>query len=97
MYDMVCTRLDIDHAVGVVSHFLLNPNKDHWEAVKWILRYLRGTSRVCLKFGENQNLLDGYTDAYMACDIDSRKSTSRNVVLWQSRLQKCASLPTMEA
>ena len=29
MYAMVCTRLDIAHAVGVVSCFLSNPGKGH--------------------------------------------------------------------
>ncbi|GKV32746.1 hypothetical protein SLEP1_g41331 [Rubroshorea leprosula] len=42
MYAMVCTRPDIAHAVGVVSRFLSNPGKQHWAAVKWIFRYLRG-------------------------------------------------------
>ncbi|KAG7553078.1 Zinc finger CCHC-type superfamily [Arabidopsis thaliana x Arabidopsis arenosa] len=44
MYAMVCTRPDIAHAVGTVSRFLSNPGREHWNAVKWILRYLRGTS-----------------------------------------------------
>ena len=34
MYAMVCTRPDIAHAVGVVSRYMANPGKDHWEAVK---------------------------------------------------------------
>ena len=76
MYAMVCTKPDIVHAFGVVSRFLSNPGKDHWEAVKWILRYLRGTSRLCLCFGSGEPVLDGYTDADMAGDCDSRKSTS---------------------
>ncbi|CAA0826453.1 Pentatricopeptide repeat-containing protein [Striga hermonthica] len=38
MYAMVCTRPDIAHAVGIVSRYLSNPGKDHWEDVKWILR-----------------------------------------------------------
>ena len=42
MYAMVCTRLNIAHAVGVVSRFMSRPGKQHWEAVKWILRYLKG-------------------------------------------------------
>ena len=42
MYAMVCTRPDIAHAVRVVSRFMNRPGKQHWEAVKWILRYLRG-------------------------------------------------------
>ena len=35
------TRPDIAHVVGVVGRFLENLGKEHWEAVKWILRYLR--------------------------------------------------------
>jgi hypothetical protein len=49
-------------------------------------------------------VLDGFTDADMAWDIDSRKSTSRymitysgGVVSWQYRLQKCVVLSTIEA
>ena len=34
MYVMVCTRPDIAYAIGVVSHFLSNPGRLHWEAVK---------------------------------------------------------------
>ena len=48
MYAMVCTRPDIGYAVGVVSRFMSNPGKEHWNAVKWILRYLKGTSNMCL-------------------------------------------------
>lgn len=75
MYVMVCTRPDFGHAVGVVSRFLSNPGKDRWESVKWILRYLRGTSRLCLCFDSGEPVLDGYTDADMTGDCDSRKST----------------------
>ena len=51
MYAMVCTRPDIAHAVGVVSRYMSNPGKQHWLAVKWILRYLRGTTSQALCFG----------------------------------------------
>ena len=44
MYAMVCTRPDVAHAVGVISRYMANPGKEHWEAVKWLLKYLRGTS-----------------------------------------------------
>ena len=90
---MVCIRPDIAHAVGVVSRFLSNPGKEHWAAVKWILRYLRGTSKVCLCFGDGKPMLDGFTDSDMAGDVDSRKSTSGylmtfagGAVAWQSKL-----------
>nr|GEU82013.1 hypothetical protein [Tanacetum cinerariifolium] len=42
MYLMVCTSPDIAYAVSIVSRYLANPGKNHWEAVKWILKYLRG-------------------------------------------------------
>ena len=29
MYAMVCTRLDISHAVGVVSKYMENPRKEN--------------------------------------------------------------------
>ena len=47
MYAMVCTRLDIAHSVGTVSRFLSNPGKEYWETAKWILRYLKGTPKIC--------------------------------------------------
>lgn len=77
MYAMVDIRPDIPHVVGVVSRFLSNLGKEHWAAVKWILRYLRGTSRVRLCFGNGNAMLDGYTDVNIRGDVNSRKSTSR--------------------
>ncbi|CAL1397307.1 unnamed protein product [Linum trigynum] len=104
MYAMVCTRPDIAHAVGVVSRFLSKPGKEHWEAVKWILRYLRGSSKMSLCFGDGEPVLVGYTNANMAGDVDSRRSTSGYLITlsggaisWQSRLQKCVALSTTEA
>jgi len=76
MYAMVCIRPNIAHVVGTVSRFLANPGKEHWQVVKWILRHLKGTSRVCLCFGSGKHVLNGYTDADKASDVDSIKSTS---------------------
>lgn len=54
MYVMVCTRPDIAYSVGVVSMHLTNPGNEHWEAMKWILRYLRGTSKAYLCYGSDK-------------------------------------------
>ena len=104
MYAMICTRPDIAHAVGKVSRFLANPGMEHWEAVKWILCYLRGTSKMSLCFGGEKVALKGYTDADMAGDLDTYRSTSGYVftlaggaVSWQSKIQKCVALSTTEA
>ena len=104
MYAMVCTWPDIVHAIGVVSKFMVNPGKEHWEAVKWIFRYLRGSLKSCLSFGSSKPVLEGYIDADMAGDLDGRKSTSGflftfagGAVSWQSKLQKCVALSITEA
>nr|GEU35065.1 retrovirus-related Pol polyprotein from transposon TNT 1-94 [Tanacetum cinerariifolium] len=54
MYLMVCTRPDISYAVSIVSKYLANPGKNYWEAVKWILKYLKGTVDVGLVYGRDQ-------------------------------------------
>ena len=104
MYVMVCTSPDLAFSVGAVSRFLSNPGKDHWNAVKWIMRYLRGTSHLKLCFDIEKPVLVGYTNADMAGDIDSRRSTSGylitcagGAVSWQSKLQKCVALSTTES
>jgi hypothetical protein len=66
IYEMVCRRPDISHAVGVVSRYMNNPGKEHWEAVNWILRYLRSTSTHALCFGGSKMVLQGYVDSNMA-------------------------------
>uniref|UniRef100_A0A3Q7ETH7 Reverse transcriptase Ty1/copia-type domain-containing protein n=1 Tax=Solanum lycopersicum TaxID=4081 RepID=A0A3Q7ETH7_SOLLC len=66
---------DIAHAVGVVSRYMANSGKEHWEAVKWLLRYLRGTSSTSLCFGKGKVTLQGFVDADLGGDIYSSKST----------------------
>ena len=104
MYAMVCSRPDIAQAVSMVSRYMSRPGKGHWEAVKWLLRYLKGTCNVCLKFGKDSCGLTGFCDSDYAGDLDGRKSTSGLVftlggtaVSWQSSLQDVTALSTTEA
>ncbi|WVZ83833.1 hypothetical protein U9M48_030931 [Paspalum notatum var. saurae] len=53
-YAMICTRPELAHAVSVVSRFMHNPSKEHWNAVKWILHYLKGTSSFGLMFDKSK-------------------------------------------
>ena len=94
------------HAIGVVSRYMSNPGKEHWQAVKWILRYLRGTSSVGLLFGgvDGDISLRGYCDLDYAGDRDGRKSVSGYVftlgigpISWRSKLQSIVALSTTEA
>ncbi|KAE8725120.1 Polyadenylate-binding protein 7 [Hibiscus syriacus] len=68
MYAMVCTRPDIAHAVGAVSRYMNNPGKIHWEAVKWILRYLRGTTNKALCFKGGDTIPTGYVNLSESTD-----------------------------
>ncbi|KAE8732040.1 F-box/kelch-repeat protein [Hibiscus syriacus] len=56
MYAMVCTRPDISQALGVVSRYMHDPGEGHWQAVKWILRYLQQTVDVGLVFEQDEAL-----------------------------------------
>jgi len=67
IYVMVYTRRTIAHVV--VIRFLSNPKKEHWQTVKWILRYFKGTFRVCLCFISGKPVLNGYTNAYIIGDV----------------------------
>ncbi|GKD72256.1 hypothetical protein Tco_1330538, partial [Tanacetum coccineum] len=104
MYTMVCTRLDIAHAVGVVSRFMSNPGREHYEAVKWLLCYLKGTSKTTLYFSIKEVVLEGLCDLDYGGCLDLGKSTTGYVftvggttVSWMSRIQKCVAMSTTEA
>ena len=107
MYAMVRTRPDISHAVGTVSRYMHNPGKEHWQVVKWILRYIQKTLDVGLIFKKydmvGQHVV-GYCDSDYAGDLDKRRSTTGYVftlakapVSWKSTLQSTVALSTMEA
>ncbi|GKB86563.1 retrovirus-related pol polyprotein from transposon TNT 1-94 [Tanacetum coccineum] len=104
MFAMICTRPDIAHAVGVVSRYMAEPGKKHWEAVKRILRYIKGTSDVALCYGESGLTVKGYVDSDYAGDLDGSKSTtgyvftlSGGTVSWVSKLQSVVAMSTTEA
>ena len=74
MYVMVCSRPYLSYAVSVVSRYMAKPGKEHWKAIQWIMRYLRGSSSVCLQFGRNRDGVAGYVDCNYAGDLDKRRS-----------------------
>ncbi|KAK1697754.1 hypothetical protein QYE76_014451, partial [Lolium multiflorum] len=64
MYDMLCTRPDIAHAVSLTSRYQSDPGMEHWTAVKNILKYLKRTKDMFLCYGGDQELVvTSYTDA----------------------------------
>jgi len=50
MYAIVCTRPDLSQVISMVSRYMHDPGRGHWEAVKWILRYIKGTIDIGLVF-----------------------------------------------
>ena len=105
LYRSTKTRPDIAYAVSSVARFCACPTKEHWTAVKRILRYLKGTSNLGLLYRDNTPTeITGYSDADWAGDIGDRKSTSGYAFLlggaaisWKSNKQTCVALSTAEA
>lgn len=100
------SRPDIEFSVNFASQFLECYNNEHWQAVKRIFRYLKGTSDFGIVFGNSGSSLKlvGFTDADYAGCIDTRKSRSGYVFLfngspvsWSSQRQNCVSLSTTES
>ncbi|KAJ4721544.1 Retrovirus-related Pol polyprotein from transposon TNT 1-94 [Melia azedarach] len=105
MYAMICTRPDLAQSVSVVSRFMGEPGKEHWQVVKRIFRYLKGTFDVGLIYGgDTQCLVTGFSDFDYAGDVDSRRSMTgyvftlgSSVVSWKATLQPIVTLSTTEA
>ncbi|GKD70219.1 retrovirus-related pol polyprotein from transposon TNT 1-94 [Tanacetum coccineum] len=101
---MEMSRVPYASAVGVVSRYMAEPGREHWEAVKRILRYIKGTSDVALCFGDSDLIVTGYVDSDYAGDLDGSKSTtgyvftlSGGTVSWVSKLQSVVAMSTTEA
>ena len=99
------TRPDLCHAVSVVSQFCSNPAKQHWVAVKRIMRYAKGTQDLQLRFnGKIQSGMVAYSDADWGGCSDCRKSTTGyaflfagGLISWNSRKQPTVALSSTEA
>lgn len=50
MYSMVGTSPDLAYSVGLRSRFMSRQLKEHWQAVKWVLRYIKGSVEKKLGF-----------------------------------------------
>nr|GEV51329.1 retrovirus-related Pol polyprotein from transposon TNT 1-94 [Tanacetum cinerariifolium] len=74
---------DIAYALSIVSRYLVNPGKNQWEAVKWILKYLKCTANVGLVYGRDQGKhvdIDGFVNTDYAKDLDNGRSITGEIV-----------------
>lgn len=80
----------------------------HWEGVKRVFRYLKGTADYGLVFNtinhDDTEFVQAYCDADFAGDSESRKSTSGFVrvmngtaICWSSKRQSVVALSTAES
>ena len=107
LYLSTKTRPDIAFAVSITARFCASPTKEHWTAVKRILRYLNGTQQFGLLYKANtssESEITGFSDSDWAGDEGDRKSTSGYVFLlggdavsWKSTKQTTVALSTAEA
>ncbi|XP_071691164.1 uncharacterized mitochondrial protein AtMg00810-like [Rutidosis leptorrhynchoides] len=90
---LTITRPDISYAVNQVSQFLHAPTLDHFQAVKHIIHYIKGTLHYGLIFHRSPNTSNlGYSDADWARYIETRRSTygysiflGCNLVSWSAK------------
>ncbi|XP_070053074.1 secreted RxLR effector protein 161-like [Nicotiana tomentosiformis] len=76
MYLDNTTRPYITFSVNVLARYSSVPTRRHWNGIKYILRYLKGTTDMGLFYGNDCNLdLVSYADAgYLS---DSHKTRSQ--------------------
>ncbi|XP_021995240.1 uncharacterized mitochondrial protein AtMg00810-like [Helianthus annuus] len=102
---LTITRPNISYAVQQVCLFMHAPREPHFQLLKRILRYIKGTlSQGLLITPSKSTKLTAYSDADWSGCPDSRRSTSGycvhlgdNLILWSSKRQPTISRSSAEA
>ncbi|KAL5567384.1 hypothetical protein UlMin_030548 [Ulmus minor] len=107
MYFMVSTRPDLSFAMSVLSRFMSNLGNYHWEAMKWLLRYVKGTKNLGLIYEKKNGtklVLEGFVDSDYAGNKNNKRSTTSYsfclngcCISWKTQLQPIVALSTTEA
>ena len=108
MYAMISTRSDVAQAISVTSRFMADHGRQHWQALKWTMRYLKGAGGFGILYkdvGEpGGDVLVGFCDSDFAGNLDNRKSQTGYIftlyggaISWKSGLQSMVALSTTEA
>jgi hypothetical protein len=109
LYVAICTRPDISYAVCSLARFCNNPGREHWAAVKQIIKYIYTTKNMGIVHAHSQDRspngipIVGYHDAAYN-DSDTGKSTLGHIVFvggcpvsWRSKLSTGVPQSAMEA
>ena len=79
------TRPNLSFAIGKLSQMMHDPSNDHWDALKKVLRYLKGTIQYGLFLSKNSSQqLTLFTDADWASCPNDRRSTTGYVLYFGS-------------
>ena len=103
MYATIGTRPDTAYPNQTVSRFSSNPGVAHWNAVKKLYQYYKGTIDLWLTYGGGNQPLVGYSDAdgNMAKDRHAISGyaflINGGAVSWSSKRQEIISLSTTES
>ena len=105
MYLTTGTRPDLAYTISFLSQFSSCPTEQHLKAVKHVLRYVNGTKDIGLYYPYTAtNAIDTYVDADFAACLDTRRSFSGYIVLfngacilWRSKKQSSVATSTTEA
>ena len=77
------TRPDLAYAVGQVRQYTAFPRRHHYQALKRIVRYVKGTIHYGIVFSKDaSSKITGYVDADHATNKDDRTSISGTVFLF---------------
>ena len=75
MYLATCTLPDIAFHVNLLARYNYAPTQRHWNCIKYILRYLKGTSDMGLFYSkESKQQLLGYADVGYFLDPHKARS-----------------------
>lgn len=100
------TRPDISTAVSMLGKFQSDPSPAHWKALKYLLRYVAGTTDfgLFLPSGKAKSDVQAWSDAYWARDHSKRRSRfgfllaiNRGPVIWSSKHHTATAESTTEA
>ncbi|CAI7842275.1 unnamed protein product [Closterium sp. NIES-53] len=78
MYLMTCTRPDLTYPLSLLARYVApgRNRKVHWDAAKWVLRYLCSTSGMGLMLGGRARVvLTGHADASWVDDLATQRSS----------------------
>ena len=74
-YLLTHTRLDISFATSILARHSQNPTSRHWNGVKHLLKYLKGTSDLGLYYHKtDQPEIQGFADYGFRTDMNACKS-----------------------